>query len=365
MTEKKKQHFVPRFYLRNFSLNAEGKKISLFNFAACKYVSCSNLYDQAYKNYFYGEDLTIEDALADLEKEAAKIINSTLLNDTVPMMGSDEHHILLVFIMFLRQRTVYAADELNEAFDKIMKSIASEDPKAPPDLERFNFVLTQPVQQALANTASVIPLALDLKFKLIINRTAQAFITSDHPVVFYNQFLEPRKIPGGKTGIACKGLEVFLPLSPTHLLILFDSDVYKVGTKNSALIHVTNETDVEKLNILQCINADKNLYFNQTVGEDRIRQLVKQSSRFRRQIKVDIDKQLQKDTEGQRTLIMTHTSELSCSLSLSFISLVKKARRLSLGNKLVHVRDENFVRCYRNHNYDLDAMIADLQNKNL
>ena len=106
MTEKKKQHFVPRFYLRNFSLNAEGKKISLFNFAACKYVSCSNLYDQAYKNYFYGEDLTIEDALADLEKEAAKIINSTLLNDTVPMMGSDEHHILLVFIMFLRQRTV-------------------------------------------------------------------------------------------------------------------------------------------------------------------------------------------------------------------------------------------------------------------
>jgi Protein of unknown function (DUF4238) len=359
MAEKKKQHFVPRFYLRNFSLNGTGNKISLFNFSASKYVPCANLYDQAYKNYFYGEDLTIENALADLEKEASKIINGILKN-TIPERSSDEHHILLTFILFLRERTVYAADRLNEVFDKLMKSIASEDPEVPLEIDRFNFVLTQPVQQALANIAGVIPLALDLKFKLIVNQSNEAFITSDHPVVFYNQFFEPRKISEGKTGIASKGLEIFLPLSPTHLLIFFDDDVYKIGTKNSTVVYVNDKKDIEKLNLLQCVNCDKNLYFNHNVKEDQVRQLAKKSLCFRRQTKAEIEKYLQRDAEkGQRTLLMTHMSELNCSLTLSFISLIKKARKFVPGNKVVHLRDESFVKYYRELQDEFEVLVKE------
>ncbi|MGB3515568.1 MAG: DUF4238 domain-containing protein [Elainellaceae cyanobacterium] len=357
MAKKKKHHFVPRFYLRNFSLDFKGSKISLFNLPMSKYVFCANLYDQAYKNYFYGKDLIIENALADLEKEASKIVNR-ILENSLPRSGSDEHYILLAFTLLLRERTVYAADRLNEFFGKTLKSIASEDPEALPKTDRFNFALTQSVQEALAIMASMIPLALDLRFKLIINQSNEAFITSDHPVVFYNQFFEPKKIPGGKIGIASKGLEIFLPLSPTHLLIFFDSDVYKIGTKNSTIIYVNDKKDVEQLNILQCVNCDKNLYFNQDIKEGQVRQLAKKSLRFRQQAKADIEKYLQRNAEkGQAMLLWTHMSELNCSLKLSFISFVKKARKFSPGNKVVHLRDEGSVGRYLGFQDEIESLI--------
>lgn len=347
MTKKKKHHFVPRFYLRKFSLNAEGNKISLFNFPESKYVSCANLYDQAYKNYFYGEDLIIENALADLEKNASRIINN-LLENTLPKYGSEEHYLLLVFVLFLRERTVYAADRINEITDKFIKSIAHEDSGAPPEIDKYTFFLTQPIKHALVNMASIIPLALDLKFKLIVNQSNESFITSDNPVVFYNQFFEPRKTPFSQIGVASKGLEIFLPLSPTHLLMFFDSDVYKVGAKNSMIIPVNDKKDIESLNLLQCINCNKNLYFNQDFTKSQICQLAKKSLRFRQQEKVEIKKFMQKISEKKKKiLLMNHMCELKCSLALSFINFTKKAKKFSLGNEVLHLRDENRARYYQ------------------
>jgi hypothetical protein len=123
---------------------------------------------------------------------------------------------------------------------------------------------------ALNEAALCLPITFDLCFKLVINKTKEPFITSDHPVVLYNQFLEPRKKYGNNTGLACKGLEIFLPISPRHLLIFFDPDVYKVENKSNVSVDITADADVKALNLLQCISADKNLYFNEEISEHQV-----------------------------------------------------------------------------------------------
>lgn len=88
----------------------------------------------------------------------------------------------------------------------------------------------------LSNVSNSIKRTFDLKVKLLINTTVTPFITSDHPVIRYNQFLEMRRHPGGNAGLAAKGLQVFLPLSPKHMLLFYDDWVYKVGGRSQEML---------------------------------------------------------------------------------------------------------------------------------
>jgi hypothetical protein len=92
-------------------------------------------------------------------------------------------------------------------------------------------------------------MALDLRWKLLQNKTDLPFITSDHPAVRYNQFLEPRIRSGSNTGLVARGLQMFLPLSPKHVLVLFDSETYKVGGMKLRVMNVdvTHDEDVDEL----------------------------------------------------------------------------------------------------------------------
>jgi len=236
MPEKKKQHFVPRFYLKNFSLNSSGKALSIFNLSNSKFIPDGNLKDQAYKNYFYGRDLNIENALSELEGIAAKIIRDIIDWNSVANFSREDRYYLLEFVVFLSERTVCMVNQLNESADKFIKAIISKDPGIPIGINEGNFSLTQPTQFALYRAAISLPVMFDLSYKLIINQTKIPFITSDHPVVLYNQFLEDQKVPGGNNGLASKGLQIFLPLSPYHLIVFFDHDVYKIGEK-AGLFH--------------------------------------------------------------------------------------------------------------------------------
>ena len=79
MSEKKKQHFIPRFYLKNFSYENDGKSIGIWLKGTNHYIKRGNLKNQAYCNYFYGKDVTLENELSELEDNAASIIFQILL----------------------------------------------------------------------------------------------------------------------------------------------------------------------------------------------------------------------------------------------------------------------------------------------
>jgi len=348
MPEKKNQHFVPRFYLKKFSLQSQEERIGVFNISSLKLIESANLYEQASKNYFYGRDLKIENSLQQLETESAKIINSIIDKQTLPLVDSRDHQMLLMFIIVLSGRTVYAAEMIDEVVEKYKETVSSIDSNALPESERnIDLTLTDAIQVSLKIVVSYFPIVRDLCWKLIINETEQPFITSDHPVVLYNQFLEPRKTYGSNVGLACKGLEIFLPLSPKFTLILFDKNVYRVGTRNKTRIKVDSPADIAALNLLQYINANKNIYFNEDFSEKQVQELLNSANRYRRETKANWDKYPSKvENETKNILLHLYGSDVKCSLKLSFISITKKAKSYILGQKVTHVRNEQLCRLH-------------------
>jgi len=348
MPEKKNQHFVPRFYLKKFSLQSQGERIGVFNISSLKFIKSAKLYEQASKNYFYGRDLKLENILQHLETESAKIINSIIDKQALPQADSREHQMLLMFILVLSRRTVYAAETVDEMVKKYKETVSSIDSNALSESERnVDLTLTDAVQESLGTVISLFPIVRDLCWKLIINETEQPFITSDHPVVLYNQFLEPRKTYGGNVGFASKGLELFLPLSPKFTLILFDKDVYRVGNRNEICIKVDLPADIKALNRLQGINANKNIYFNEDFSENQVQELMTSANRYRRRTKANWDKYSNnEEKEKKEILLHLYSSDVKCSLELSFISLVKKAKSYILGQKVTHARDEQLCRLH-------------------
>ena len=97
--------------------------------------------------------------------------------------------------------------------------------------------------------------------KVLVNRTDVEFITSDNPVVIYNQCFEGADASnGGNGGLANTGLQIFLPLSAGHLLVFYDKKVYKIGRKKSGYCEVSTKDDIRQFNDLQYLNCVENLY---------------------------------------------------------------------------------------------------------
>jgi Protein of unknown function (DUF4238) len=104
--------------------------------------------------------------------------------------------------------------------------------------------------------------ARDLKFIVLRNRTAVDFITSDNPAVITNRFSFER---GDKRsfGIINSGIILTLPLTPRLLAFYFDIGIYSVSIpRGTRFVEITDTADVVALNRLQCLHANKNLYFS-------------------------------------------------------------------------------------------------------
>ena len=63
MATNKNQHFVPRCYLRPFTLDSANVAINLFNIDRMKFVERAPVKHQCSRDYFYGEDPALEKAL--------------------------------------------------------------------------------------------------------------------------------------------------------------------------------------------------------------------------------------------------------------------------------------------------------------
>lgn len=257
MPQNKKHHFVPKFYLRNFS--KDGKSIGIYNISSQRAISKGNLRNQCYRDYFYGKDLKVEHALADMEGAAADLINNTVLkNEAVPRSFSAEHVILSHFIVLQTARTSYEADAMAESTDKLFKAVYREQFE---DIDQFEIGFENTVLMSLQVASRMVPAVYDLKIKLLRNDSGIGLITSDNPIVRHNQYFEGNE-HAGHTGLGQAGLQIFLPLSSKYLILLYDAQTYKVGEKNSRVVVMTSGDDVAALNALQWLNAHENVYFS-------------------------------------------------------------------------------------------------------
>ena len=66
MPEKRKQHYVPKLYMKRFS--PDGIFYSIYSIKRKEIFESIPFANQCYKNYYYGQNLAVEDFLENMRK---------------------------------------------------------------------------------------------------------------------------------------------------------------------------------------------------------------------------------------------------------------------------------------------------------
>lgn len=335
ITEKKNQHYIPKFYLRNFSYQGNKKQLGVFNIFNQIYVQKAKLKTQGSKNFFYGIDGKIEDELANIEGQLAKVLKNIIQDKTLPSKYSAAHHNLLFFVTLTDLRNPVKIENIKNMVEQTKDRILEIDPKTDikkllPDINHEDFI-----KMSLSNIPSSSNNMLDLDYKILINKTNIPFITSDYPIVKYNQFLEQKNWKLGKTGYRLVGLQIFIPLNAEITLLFFDSNIYKVSNRKQKILNITKKSDIDQLNILQFVNCFETIFFDENASEVYIKCLYQNSKKFKRAnvSKAELSYLFRKGDDedkiikqGQKNLIVFGSSDCEIKLKIDGIKIHSKGK---------------------------------------
>ena len=329
MSNKKNQHYVPQFYLRKFSSESD-KVINLYNLDSKKFIKNATIKHQASENYFYGKNIEIENALAYFEEGIVDIFNKILKEHRLPSKNSAYYELLLIFISIQYNRTKFAHDDMMNAHKQMMSIIGKE-------FSKFSTLSESSwIYEKMTLALYCVKFLKDLKMKLLINNTSQEFICSDNPVVFYNQFLESKG--RSEIGYDSIGIEIFLPISPSLSLILYDKKIYHIGEAMSNIVEILQNDDVSNLNLLQLLSANDNVYFSNNNTQEYIRKILEQGVGLRKNSMSTVT-EYYSVTNKYESLLKLHLIPIVCNLKLSFVKLTKKAKRYRYDPfKVIHTR---------------------------
>ena len=132
------------------------------------------------------------------------------------------------------------------------------------------------------------------------------------PFVITNKFLTERKWPLSKQGLLMKGLTVFLPLSPSVTLCMYDGSTYRFNG-NRMGFQLKNE-EIDNLNLFQFFNTENSIYyFQQTKMLEYLKQM---SDSFRTSISARI---LETPVLEGKQIVITGTNDYPVPPKQSFL----------------------------------------------
>jgi hypothetical protein len=341
--KNKEQHYVPKFFLRRFSMQNDGKTIGVFNKSKRTCVFTAPLRSQACRPYFYGKDDKLESTFAAMEGLAAELLRKISTQSWLPKPDTSDWGTLLVFILSSEVRTPTYTRTAIDMGQNLYDSTFTDQAVLQKNIGELKLTQEQAIELSVSMIRGGFFACYDLKAILLKNETKQPFITSDNPVVKYNQYLEKRKQHGGITGYIQIGLQIFLPIDSCTMILLYDPWVYKVGGKREEIIRLQNVADINALNLLSVVNSGKVLYFSNVITESYLNNLYTEAKRHPEANKTisstyysnGATGRLERFGEIKRegltdTLFHSYTSPVRTHLSLSFISETKQARRLNI-----------------------------------
>lgn len=337
MAQNRNHHFVPQFYLRRFGGD---RSVAVFNLDQKRLIPNASIAGQCQRAHLYGKDASVESALASLEADAAPVIRRMLESLRPPVFPSAEDASLLNFITYQWARTPAAGETADALATKMARAALRFDKRLPDEararINEFELRYRNSVLFSLDVARTMTPLLADLWKCLLVNQTGVEFITSDAPVVLHNTWAE-RETRMGTTGFASSGLQVLLPLSPRHLLLLFDRDVYAIGCKQAPHAYeLKDQRDIEALNAMQLAVCHRNLYFSgdpaTAASIDRLpghwRQPPEAGVVVRRAV-----------SEDGKSQIMHSFRRTQARLNLSVLRILRKARSVPADERARRHRD--------------------------
>ena len=253
MPEKKKQHYIPKTLLKRFS---NAKKCYLYNLKENEIIEKPVPYDnQCYTDYMYGNDLSIEDELGKIESAFSTALTSIIASNHLPT-EPEQIKILSGYIVLQWLRTEGSIDMVENSIKSIVQSIIKNIALAhgannDADVKTFSeeYVSAHFSRQKIAIQNSGISQNEnmhidDLTLCLLNNATNLELVLSDDPIIVGNDFQ-----PKYGLGVRSAGIYFLMPISPLHVLLLYDSKMY-AKEKNKLDL-----TDVQHINNMQFTNA--------------------------------------------------------------------------------------------------------------
>jgi len=226
------------------------------NIDRLKFIERAPVKHQCSGDYFYGEDLALEEAIQFTESTYGAALRDIFKPG---YRLTDSHRDLLRFFWLLQYSRTEAASrryvEMTAAMGDVIGGEASD----------FRLGIRKAVQIAMRTFAEHRDIVDDLKICLLRNRTSIPFVTSDDPAVLTNRwYLQDRRTKGKSFGLGAAGNLLILPLSPQVLCLGYDGDVYSVPHE-SGWVDVRHDADVQAFNQHQFLNCRANIFVHDSV----------------------------------------------------------------------------------------------------
>jgi hypothetical protein len=264
------QHFVPRFLLSQFSIDAQlaGRKqkpIAVLDLKTGK-VFTTGVMGVAATHNFYDfvtpsgdDDLSIDPLLTNIERRTAPSWRKLAQTQRVADLTVSEREALALFILTLFVRGPATRSDISGVPGLILNALEQRGDDVSPEFR--DWLTTTRDADVNVHASSIVHVAQH--FKTIAGRTwilfsppaGRHFCTSDSPVT---QFNETDTGAVGSGGLLTRGACLQVAVSPTLLLVMADGDPY--GLKEVDRLVMLDDQGILRYNWMLARFAERYLY---------------------------------------------------------------------------------------------------------
>jgi len=255
---KKRQHYVPRFYLKNFARKINPKTYQIQCFDKFEFEQFeATISDVSVEKFFYDiqEPTIIENILSFLESEFARVLNKIIREKSIDNLTGTDFTIMSCYIFIQHERTKSARIRNTQIAELVYKDLFENKPELglpllealSEDYKKWLFEsrgkkaqikLMFSLFSEIEGAKSVNPAKEIFKLDWILGKsnTKFEFYTSDHPIFIHNPDRKEVPLQGyGQYAFYSSGVRIYFPISPELCLIIYDGKTYtnakKLGTK--------------------------------------------------------------------------------------------------------------------------------------
>ncbi|CDN60969.1 hypothetical protein I35_2446 [Burkholderia cenocepacia H111] len=303
MATNKNQHFVPRCYLRQFTIDAGNKAINLYNIEHDRFIERAPVKNQCSGDYFYGKEPLLEDMIQNFEQSYAVAVSEIIRPDYRLI---DEHRTILTQFWLMQHLRTEAASRRSVEMNETMVSTVGLDGA------EFKLQIRDAVQMAMQNFIEVIDIVSDLSICLVRNRSNVPFVTSDDPAILSNRWhLQNQARTARSFGLSNAGALIFLPISPRVLCLGFDRDIHSVQHRNG-WVDLHKDSDADAFNQHQYLNCRANLFVKDPEDFGAIRSGFRAVSQYRPQARHKVHYAvLDRRIDGESTYVVVDKEKAS------------------------------------------------------
>lgn len=292
-TRKKKQHYVPQCYLKSWAIEGT-HQIHVYD-KVKKESRQNNIEDVASENYFYDIDFrkalskkelnllpvseenldelskqqVIENFFANhVEGELSRLLTGLIENASNMMPKKFNKHFISRYkkrkmsrhLSFQHIRTKAVRTSIDDVADCLqqmleeMNASADDISSIKPTIDSTKLIHGQIIsnQQGIVEATKRFNSFI---WVLAINDTSKDFITSDNPISRRPHVSNPYM---SMSGLMSDGVEVFYPVSPKIMLIMFERKYHKqIAKMDRHYFVIQDEHDIDSYNILTVLNSTR------------------------------------------------------------------------------------------------------------